>query len=297
MDDSFDTSYEDPYMRHRYDPEPDPYRYDANHGDHSSGQYDRPEYGYDTSEPGERRQESDGHVYRYRSEELSQHQQPGQDPDFFHTYDAQNHTYNAPHHEFDPDHDLYLNRPDEQEIRPETHQGIGPAGGPPVAGWIPDPRRVNPIGAVAQSYQVVPAPPPDSRKLLVRWLILSSCVVLIMLLSAGGLRLWSYFNRSTPSRTLDEFCAALQKEDYAGAYSNFTKNMQAGFPEGNFAGMLAQDKVTACSHGDADDVASPAITSLRLMHASQQVNNDVVTLMKDKEDIWRISDVRRASSA
>ena len=153
------------------------------------------------------------------------------------------------------------------------------------------------MGQVAHPYQAVPTPPPDPRKLLVRWLILGSCVVLIMLLSAGGLRLWSYLSRSTPSRTLDEFCVALQKEDYAGAYSNFTKNMQAGFPEGNFAGLLAQDKVTSCSHGDADDATSPAITSLRLMHASQQINNDVVTLTKDKEDVWRINDVRRASSA
>src|SRR2546428_11823788 len=64
------------------------------------------------------------------------------------------------------------------------------------------------------STEPIPAIPPSPRKRLPRlWLLLGVIVVLLLLSLAATFAVVSYINRSTPTKTLDAFCNALQRED------------------------------------------------------------------------------------
>ncbi|MBV9229080.1 MAG: hypothetical protein JOZ18_07180 [Chloroflexi bacterium] len=135
---------------------------------------------------------------------------------------------------------------------------------------------------------------PHKKRRLALWITLGSiCAVLLI----AGLSFFTYLyiNRSTPVKTLDAFCAALQKEDYPTAYNAFSKNFQGKISEADFASLLSQDKVVLCTHGTADDSSNSATTSLKLVHDSKGVNDDIVTLTKDADANWKINDVKKAS--
>lgn len=127
-----------------------------------------------------------------------------------------------------------------------------------------------------------------------RWIVAGIIALLVVVLaSVASFFLINYINRPTPNRTLDAFCSALQHEDYRTAYSEFSPGMQSTIPEADFAALLSQDKVTLCTHGNTDDSKNSVTTSLKLVHASKGINADVVTLTKDKDNNWKISDIGR----
>ncbi len=127
-----------------------------------------------------------------------------------------------------------------------------------------------------------------------RWIVAGMVALLVVVLaSVASFFLVNYINRPTPNKTLDAFCNALQHEDYRTAYSQFSPGMQSTIPEADFAALLSQDKVTLCTHGNTDDSKNSVTTSLKLVHASKGINADVVTLTKDKDNNWKISDIGR----
>lgn len=136
---------------------------------------------------------------------------------------------------------------------------------------------------------------PKRRSRRAVWITLASVFVLLVIVAGSTFALVSYLNRSTPLRTLDTFCAALQKEDYGSAYNQFTKQLQRQFTEGDFAGVIQQNKVTSCTHGKANETGVRVTTSLTLKHADRAVNNDLVMLAKGADSIWLIDDLQRAS--
>ena len=137
--------------------------------------------------------------------------------------------------------------------------------------------------------------PPQRRSRRALWITLASVFVLLVIVGGASFALVSYLNRSTPVKTLDTFCSSLQKGDYGSAYNQFTKQLQGQFTEGDFAGLIQQNKVVSCTHGKADDAGVRVTTSLKLLHADQGVNNDLVMLTKGADSVWLINDLQKAS--
>ena len=125
-----------------------------------------------------------------------------------------------------------------------------------------------------------------------RWITISILAVLL-LAAVASFFVIRYVSRSTPDKTIDAFCNALQQADYRSAYDQFSANLQHTVSEAAFAAALSQDKVTACTHGTTGDSAESVTNDLKLVHASKGINNDVVTLTKDSNDDWKIDDIYR----
>ena len=141
----------------------------------------------------------------------------------------------------------------------------------------------------------MPAPGSTSARRRGRrglWII-TSVIAALLLISITGFFVIRYTNRPTPGKTLDVFCNALQGEDYRSAYDQFSKKLQRTVSETTFATILSQDKVIACTHGPTSDSGSSTTTGLKLVHASKGINNDVVKLIRDSNDDWKIDDLYR----
>lgn len=140
---------------------------------------------------------------------------------------------------------------------------------------------------------------PHSPKRRRRRLWLSLGIAALLLIIVGGasaFALVSYLNRSTPEKTLKTFCTALQQESYQLAYNQLTANLQSQITEADFASGLAADKIIQCTYGATSEASTTTRTSLKLVHFQQHfVNNDIVTLTKQSDSIWRISDLTVAS--
>ena len=190
----------------------------------------------------------------------------------------------------------------------ELPEGYRQAGPVPYTGnpsyWQPpgNPQAPAPGGAPPPyPFQYNPSPPPPMpgvptaapvprRSRRGPWIAL---IVLAVLLLAAIPTFFvvRYVTRSTPDRTLDTFCAALQQQDYQAAFDQFSTTLQRSFPEAALASALSQDKVVACTHGTTGDSGNSVTNSLQLVHASKGVNDDVVTLVKDSNDDWKIDDI------
>ena len=152
----------------------------------------------------------------------------------------------------------------------------------------PDSQLSPTMPAVAEG---APAPKKSRRR---GWVIGGIITVLVLLLaSVASYFVVGYINRSTPNKTLDVFCNALQHEDYLSAYNQFAPNLQKSLPEADFASVLAQDKVTICTHGNTDETANSVTTNLKLVHASKGINADVVTLARDSNSNWKITGIAK----
>ena len=138
-----------------------------------------------------------------------------------------------------------------------------------------------------------PSPPPVRKRSRAGFWILISVLVVLVLASVASFFVISYVNRSTPDKTLDAFCSALQQADYSTAYDQFSARLQHTISEGAFAAAFTQDRVTACTHGTTGDSGSSVTNNLKLVHASKGVNNDVVTLTRDSNGEWKIDDIFR----
>lgn len=169
-----------------------------------------------------------------------------------------------------------------------------PPGNPPPTA----PGGVNPPYPFPPNQYPPPMPPapgtPATRRKSRRW-IMVGVVVVLLLAGVTSFFVIRYINRSTPDKTLDAFCSALQRSDYQTAYDQFTARLQQTFSEAAFATILAQDKVTACTHSSTPDAGSSVTSNLKLVHASKGVNNDVVTLTLDSNHNWKIDDVSKQS--
>ncbi len=135
---------------------------------------------------------------------------------------------------------------------------------------------------------------PAKRSRRRRWIVPGALVAIVIISSALAFALVSYINRSTPSKTLDTFCSAVQQEKYDVAYAQFSKQLQRKFTEQAFSDVLHQDKIVHCTHGTPNDGGTSVHTNLKLVHSSQGINNDQVLLRKDENSTWKIDDLQRA---
>lgn len=143
--------------------------------------------------------------------------------------------------------------------------------------------------------QRVAAPVPEKKKRR-RWLAIGALILIVLVVAASAFALTSYLNRSTPMKTLDTFCSALQDGKYQIAYEQFSPTMQANFTESQFAGLFASDGIATCSHGIASESGTSTTTSLHLLHkTSKGINNDRVVVTKNSSNQWKINDIQAVS--
>ncbi|HEY1352543.1 MAG TPA: hypothetical protein VGF67_23230 [Ktedonobacteraceae bacterium] len=140
----------------------------------------------------------------------------------------------------------------------------------------------------------MPERPARSRR---GWWIAAGVLTLLALASISSFLLFQYLDRSTPERTLDAFCHALVQADYRLAYAQFSIALQRTVAEQAFATSLSQDRVRACTHSTVGALGTGVLGQLELVHASQGKNTDIVTLIKDGKNTWKIDDISRASLA
>ena len=131
---------------------------------------------------------------------------------------------------------------------------------------------------IATPEQHTPVPAKKKRN---RWLAIGALILIVFVVAASTFVLASYLNRSTPMKTLDTFCSALQNGQYQTAYNQFSPTMQANFTESQFAGLFASDGIATCSHGVASESGTSTTTDLHLLHkTSKGINNDRVVVTK-----------------
>jgi hypothetical protein len=120
-------------------------------------------------------------------------------------------------------------------------------------------------------------------------------LALLALASISSFLLFQYLDRSTPDRTLDAFCHALLQADYRSAYGQFSATLQRTIAEQAFATPLFEDRVRVCTHSILGTSGESVLGQLKLVHASQGKNTDIVMLIKDGKNTWKIDDISRAS--
>ena len=127
------------------------------------------------------------------------------------------------------------------------------------------------------------------------WISIGVFILITLVVATSTFALASYLNRSTPTKTLDTFCTALQDGKYQTAYDQFTPTMQMNFTENQFAMLLSSDSVATCKHGNASENGTSTTTDLHLLHKkSKGTNNDKVILTKDNQSQWKINDIHKA---
>jgi hypothetical protein len=91
-----------------------------------------------------------------------------------------------------------------------------------------------------------PATPPAARRRSI-WIWISLVIIIALILGGGA---YFYFSRSTPERTLDAYCQALQAQNYVAAYNQLASSLQKTQTEPQYAGVSqALGKVSTCTHG------------------------------------------------
>lgn len=172
---------------------------------------------------------------------------------------------------------------------PQWQPGVPPFADPGGANPPPVPY----IQPYPPPMSFAPSAPPVQRRSRAGFWILIGVLIVLVLASVASFFVISYINRSTPDKTLDAFCNALQQADYPSAYDQFSARLQHTISEAAFAAAFTRDRVTTCTHGTTGDSGSSVTNNLKLVHASKGVNNDIVTLTRDSNDDWKIDDIFR----
>ncbi|HZS76358.1 MAG TPA: FHA domain-containing protein [Ktedonobacteraceae bacterium] len=175
---------------------------------------------------------------------------------------------------------------------PQYPQPTGPQQQPYIPpGYIPGtsyPGYVMPYppGYVPQPQsQPQPAAKPANRRL--PWILLA--ILLIVILVGGGAFL--FLSRSTPEKTLDNYCSALQDGRYQDAYNMFSPVLQNVEAQTTFVSIQRDlGAVTACTHSNASTSGSTATANLTMV-AGGKTFNGPISLAQDSSSTWKISEL------
>src|SRR5947207_11907727 len=95
-----------------------------------------------------------------------------------------------------------------------------------------------------------------------QFILLGVGLLVVIALALGG---YFYFTRSTPEKTLDAFCNAMQVQDYQTAYNQLSNSLQSSETELEFANTLrANGKINTCTHSSANAANKRATANVKL---------------------------------
>ena len=120
-----------------------------------------------------------------------------------------------------------------------------------------------------------------------RFILMGLGLLVVIALVIGG---YFFFNRSTPEKTLDAFCNAMQGQDYQTAYNQLSNSLQSIETELDFANTLrANGKVNTCTHSSANTTNNKTTANVTLVTGSGQASSSSITLTADSGNIWKMS--------
>jgi len=120
-----------------------------------------------------------------------------------------------------------------------------------------------------------------------RFILIGLGLLVVIALAIGG---YFYFNRSTPEKTLDAFCNAMQGQDYQTAYNQLSNSLQNTETELEFASTLrANGKVNSCTHSSPKTANNNAAANVTIVNRSGQASSSNITLIADSGNIWKLS--------
>jgi limonene-1,2-epoxide hydrolase len=120
-----------------------------------------------------------------------------------------------------------------------------------------------------------------------RFMLIGLGLLVVIALAVGG---YFYFNRSTPEKTLDAFCNAVQGQDYQTAYNQLSNSLQSSETELEFANTLrANGKVNTCTHSSANTTNNKATANVTIVTNSGQASISSIILTADSGNIWKLS--------
>ncbi|SRR6266487_1086750 len=125
------------------------------------------------------------------------------------------------------------------------------------------------------------------RRRVRRFILIGLGLLVVIALAVVG---YIYFTRSTPEKTLDVFCNAMQGRDYQTAFNQLSPSLQGSETELEFAHTSqAGGKVNACTHSPATTTSNLATAKVTLASGSGQSSSNTVTLIMDSSSTWKIS--------
>jgi len=120
-----------------------------------------------------------------------------------------------------------------------------------------------------------------------RFILTGVGLLVLIALAVGG---YFYFNRSTPEKTLDAFCIAMQGQDYQTAYNQLSNSLQSNETELEFANTLrANGKVDTCMHSSANTTNNKATANVTIVTGSGQASISRIILTADSGSNWKLS--------
>ena len=114
-------------------------------------------------------------------------------------------------------------------------------------------------------------------------------------LSQDGNNVWKInngVNLSTPLEAVNTFCTAIQHGDYQMAYAQFASDFQKIVSQQDFVAAFSQANVTACTHDSPTVFGSDATAMLKLVSDSNSGYSEVVLLVQDASNGWKIERVQ-----
>ena len=175
----------------------------------------------------------------------------------------------------------------------EEHTGFDPGKAPglqPYGESYPQSSFEQPVyqGSIPGSTAAYggPVTPPVTRRRRI-WIWISLVIIVLLLLGAGA---YYYFSRSTPQKTLDAYCQALQAQNYLAAYDQLAPSLQNMETEPQYAAISqATGKISTCTHSSASIIADTATANLTLISSAGHRYSGTITLSKDNSSTWKIS--------
>jgi len=120
-----------------------------------------------------------------------------------------------------------------------------------------------------------------------RFILIGLGLLVVIALAVVG---YFYFNRSTPEKTLDAFCNAMQGQDYQTAYNQLSNSLQSSETELEFANTLrANGKVNTCTHSSANTTNNKATANVTIVTNSGQASISSIILTTDSGNMWKLS--------
>lgn len=179
---------------------------------------------------------------------------------------------------------------------PNQTSGYAQSGSGPYASAPQQPDYAQ-SGSMPYYPQQQPALPPSTRSALPKrrlWIAVIAALVVIIIAFAG----YTYFNRSTPEKTLDTLCSSLKSGDYQTAYNQFSssRNFLQGEAAAQFAVATARNftrhgGMTSCSVSNVTENGSLATGKVVINYGNHHVETDNTTL-GDENGVWKITNIK-----